>query len=178
MKSKRRAIRWIVGVGACLLTVPFLLSLVGLLPWSPINCWHYEVDIHSGQIRYTRYLAFIPITQRIEDSALSRALRPEDLRYPLPDWRRALTFSPGVRNSPHYIFHSAIAQIRELEIIWQAGDFTPAARRSSAKRVLELWQEGQSDDAAKPYLRAISDIAFRSDSEQKSTDERDLPTVH
>ena len=178
MKSKRKIARWIVGVGACLLAVPFLLSLVGLLPWSPINCWHYEVDIHSGRIRYTRYFAFVPISQRIDESTLSRALQPEDLRDSHPDWRRALTLSPGVRNSPHYIFHSAIAQIRELEVVWQAGEFTVAAQRSSAKRVLELWQEGQSDDAAKPYLCAISDLAFRSDSEHKSIDEKDLPTVH
>ena len=178
MKSKRKVIRWIVGVGAFLLAAPFLLSLVGFLPWSPINCWHYEVDIHSGRIRYTRYLAFVPISQRIDESALSRALHPDDLRDSHPDWRRALTLSPGVRHSPHYIFHSAIVQIQELDMVWQAGGFTPAAKRSSAKRVLALWQEGQSDDAAKPYLRAISDLAFRSDTEQKSTDEEDLPTVH
>ena len=160
------------------LALPFLLSLAGLLPWSPINCWHYEVDIQSGRMRYTRYLAFVPISQRIDESALSRALQPDDLRDSQPDWRRALTLSPGVRNSPHYVFHSSIAQIRELEMVWQAGEFTPAAQRSSAKRVLELWQKGHSDNAAEPYLRAISDLASRSDSEHKSTDERDLPAVY
>jgi hypothetical protein len=170
MKPKRKIMRWIVGVGACLLIAPFLLSLAGLLPWSPINCWHYDVDIHSGRIRYTRYFAFVLVSQRIDESGLSRALHSEDLRNPHPDWRRALTFSPGVRNSPHYIFHSAIAQIRELERVWQAGEFTPAAQRLSAKRVLELWQEAQSDDAAKLYLRAISEVAFRSDSEHKNPD--------
>lgn len=177
MKCKRKIGWWIVGVGACLWAVPFLLSLVGLLPWSPINCWHYDVDIHSGRIRYTRYFAFVPISQRIDESALSRALQPEDLRASHPDWRRALTFSPGVRHSPHYLFHSAIHQIWELEMAWRVGEFTPAARRSSAKRVLELWQEGQSANAAKPYLRAISDLVLRSDSEHVSTDEKDLPAV-
>jgi len=177
MTSKRKLMRWILGAVAFMLASSLLMSLVGLLPWSPLNCWHYGVDIHSGRIRYTRYIVFLPISQRIEESALSGALQPDDFRDSQPDWRRALTLSPGVRNSPHYIFHSAIAQIRELEMIWQVGTFTPAARRSSAKRVLELWQQGQSDDAAKSYLRAISDIAYRSSSEHKSTDETDLRTV-
>jgi len=177
MASNRKLMPWILGAVALLLAAPFLLSLVGLLPWSPINCWHYDVDIHSGRIRYVRHFAFIPISQRIDESALSGALQPDDLRGAQPDWRRALTLSPRVRNSPHYIFHSAISQIRELEMVWKVGEFTPAARRSSAKRVLELWQQGQSDDGAKPYLRAISDIAFRLSSEHKSTDERDLPSV-
>ncbi len=63
-------------------------------------------------------------------------------------------------------------------MVWQIGEFTPAARRSSAMRMLELWQKGQSDDAAKPYLRAIADLGFQSDSEHRSVDERDLQTVH
>ena len=171
-------IPWMVAAGAFLLAVPLVLSQVGFFPWSPINCWHYEVDIHSGRIRYTRYLAFVPVSQRTDESAVSRVLHTEDFQYSYPDWRRAVTLSPGVRNSPHYIFHSAIAQIRELELLWHAGNFTPAARRSSAKRVIELWQEGQNDDAAKSYLRTISDLAFRSDSELRSTNENDLPTVH
>lgn len=162
---------------ATLLALPFLLSFMGLLPWSPINCWHYEVDIHSGRIRYTRYFAFIRMSQRIDESALSRALQPDDLRETPPNWKRALTFSPGGHNSPHYVFHSAISQIQELELIWRVGEFTSAARRSSAKRLLELWQEGQSDDAAKPYLREISDDALPLNSERKSTDVADPPEL-
>jgi hypothetical protein len=153
--------------------LPFFLSLIGLLPWSPINCWHYDVDIHSGRIRYTRYFAFIRISQHIDESALSRALQRDELQRAHPKWKRALTFSPGVHNSPHYVFHSAISQIRELELIWRLGEYTPSARRSSAKRLLELWQQGQSDDAAKQYLREIADNALPLSSERKSTDVED-----
>lgn len=177
MKSKLKIALWIVGGGACLLAVVFSLTLVGLLPWSPINCWRQEVDIHSGRIRYTRYLVFIPVSRRIDKSALSRVLQSEDLRDSHPEWRPVITLSPGVRNSPHYSFHSAIAQIRELEAVWQAGGFAPAAQRSSAKRVLELWQEEQSDHAVSTYLQSISKLALRQDSEGKGTDEKDLPTV-
>jgi len=118
------------------------------------------------------------VSQHTEESALSRTLLPEDIKDSEPDWRRVFTFSLGLHHSPHYTFHSAIGQIKELETTWQIGKFTPAAKRLSAKRVLKLWQEGESDHAADTYLRALSDISFRSDAENKITDEKDLPTIH
>ena len=178
MKSRRKLVWWVVGIAGFLLALPFLLQLNGILPWSPINCWHYDVDINSGRIRYTRYFAFIMVSQHTEESALSRTLLPEDIKDSQPDWRRVFTFSPFYHNSPHYTFHSAINQIKQLETTWQIGKLTPAARRLSAKRVLELWQEGQSYHIADTYLHALSDIAFRSDAENKITDEKDLPTIH
>ena len=54
--------------------VPILLliaSELGFFPWSGINCTVQEVDIYSGRIRHSRYLLFIPIGRRIEDSALT-----------------------------------------------------------------------------------------------------------
>lgn len=177
MKAKHKRTLCIVGISACILATPFVLSLAGLFPGSALNCWHYDVDVCSGRIRYTRYIAFVPIRQSVDESALSLALLPEDLQDSQPDWRRVTTLSPGVRNSPHFIFHSAMAQIQELEADWQTGEFTAAARRSSAKRLLELWQQGQCDDAAEPYLRTISALASRSGAEHRPTEERDLPAV-
>lgn len=177
MFTKRAVWWWWAGVAVVLLASPFALSLVGLLPWSPINCWHYDVDIRSGRILYTRYFAFLPVSQHTEESVLSCALQSPDLLDLQPDWRRVLTLSPSVRNSPHYAYHSAFGQIRDLESYWKMGDFTPAAQRASAKRILQLWQEGNCDDAAKPYLMAIMDIAVRKNLAHEVTDERDLPPV-
>ena len=174
MNPKRR-IKWVFGTVLLLVVLPFLLSLTGFFAWSPINCWQYEVDIHTGRVQYTRYFAFIPVKQGIEESTLSAVLRPEDYAELEPDWRRVNTFSPGVSYSPHYAFHSAQNQIRKLELLWQMGGFTPAARRASARRILQLWQEGQGDDAAETYLRILSGIAVKSGSEQRETNEGDLP---
>ena len=135
------------------------------------------MDIRSGRIRYTRYVAFLQISKRIDESVLSRALLPEDLRKTQPDWRRTLTLAPGIHHSPHYIFHSAFSQIRELETIWRMGEFTPAARSLSARRLLEVWQQGQSDGAASSYLKAIAEIANRARDEKKSTDLKELTAV-
>jgi hypothetical protein len=70
-----------------------------------------------------------------------------------------------------------MSQIRQLELIWQIGNFTPAARRASAKRVLEFWKQAQSDKEARPYLRSLEDLSSEADSAHKSIDERDLPAV-
>ncbi|MCB1125884.1 MAG: hypothetical protein KDM81_05270, partial [Verrucomicrobiae bacterium] len=61
MTQERKRTGWIVGILVLLVAGPFLASLAGLLPWSPINCWTYEVDLHTGHIRYTRYFAFLKV---------------------------------------------------------------------------------------------------------------------
>jgi hypothetical protein len=170
--------KWIWGcVFAIVLSAPLWISFIGFFAWSPLNCWHYEVDIHTGRIRYTRYFLYAQVVQRVEESALSSALNTSDLAGVKPDWRRVHTLSPGVHNSPHYIFHSAMAQIRELDLCWKVGEFTPAAQRSSAKRVLELWQQSQDDDSVRPYLSALSDMKDRNASEHYRIDESDLPQL-
>lgn len=177
LKGRRRVLRWawrvLLGVPALL----FIASLVGAFPWSPINCTNHEVDIQSGRTRFTRYLFWIPIYQSVDDSALTRALRPEDVAANTPRWRCAVTLSPGLGHSPHYVYHSAINQIRVLEVLWSAGAFTPAARRASAKRVIQLWRDSESDEGAERYLLAIDNLLFAAGTARTTTDEADLPSL-
>lgn len=170
-----RNVEWIFAVLLILIVSPLLLQLIGFFQWSPINCWHYDVDINSGRIRYTRYFAFICVRQKIEESALSRALEPRDYFSSKPNWQRVVTFSPRIHYSPHYIYHSAMNQIRELKLDWKVGDFTPAARKASAKHVLELWRSGLSDSDARAYLVALERISDTNSNSSKM-DEKDLPT--
>jgi hypothetical protein len=173
--KQRHLLRWIL---LLVFAVPILLlvaSELGFFPWSGINCTTQEVDIYSGRIRHSRFLLFVPIERRVEDSTLTKALLPEDIATVGAEWHYALTFSPGLRHSPHYIFHSAIHQIRELEGAWQFAEFTPAARRVSAKRVLQLWQQSGRDEGANDYLRAVSELALGDNNKTKRIDEGDLP---
>ena len=159
-------------------SVPLLLfgaSLLGLLPWSPVNCWHRDIDIQSGRIRFTRYLFWMPIDQRIEDSSLTKALRGSDTAETAPEWRRVLTFSPGLRHSPHYRYHSAIAQVRELEMALSLATFTSETRRPSARRVLRLWQESGEDRGARDYLRAVAELALATTNQVDVITEDRLP---
>ena len=154
--TKRRLALWTPTIA---LVLSWWLSPLGPLTWSPINCWHHEVDIYSGRERYTRFIAWIQVKERITDTALTTALSPDDLTHP-PKWHRALTFSPGVRHSPHYIYHSALHQIDTLELIWRLADFTPEARRATAREVLRLWQDHGRDDPVRKYLAALDKVTY------------------
>jgi hypothetical protein len=150
------------------------LSLLGLFPWSGVNCWENEVDIQSGRIRYTRYLLWLPIDQSIHNSALTEALSAEERTDTHAEWHPVVTLSPRVHHSPHYRFHAALFQIRELELCWDYGKFTPAARRASGNRILQLWRETGSDSRAKEYIRAIGALAVDAVKEGRNIDANDL----
>jgi hypothetical protein len=150
---KRRR-HWIVlAVLAPALTVSFLVS--GVFSWSPLNCWHEDVDIHSGRVRHTRHLLYCQIGERVEDTWLSRNVTKA---YHSPDWRHVNTFSPGMHHSPHYVYHGAINQIETLELVVDAVPFEPEARRKVADSLLTLWQNTGSDFEADDYIEKVAKI--------------------
>jgi hypothetical protein len=121
---------WLIGFGG----FPFIY-------WSPLNCKYEDVDIHTGRIRTTRMLVWLKVSERIEDSALTKALAAEDVLGTEPEWRRVNTLSPGIGNSPHYAFHGAISQIGELESFWESFPLNPQMKRETALTVLSIWNE-------------------------------------
>ena len=148
-----------------------------LLGWSPINCWHYEVDINSGRIRYTRFLIFQKVRGQISDSELTRVLRPGDLNDRQPEWHRVLTLSPGVGNSPHYRYHPAIAQINELALFWRLWNLKPEARHATATNLLRAWHQSEDDFGAARYLAELREITDRVESEHRMVEKSDLPPL-
>ena len=145
-------------ITATLVVLPPLVMLcassLGFFPWSKLNCWSNEVDLSTGRIRHTRHLFWFQISQSTEDSPVSRALGtnlgPEV-------WVFDSTFSPGVRNSPHYSFHGARLKMRMLESTWKYGGFTPEAKALTAGWLLRLWQNGGTDNAAENFLFELGD---------------------
>ena len=152
---------WAVGLGC----YPFVR-------WSPLNCRHEDIDINTGRIRHQRFLVGMCVRERFEETPISPQF---DLSNVAPDWRRVNTFSPLVRHSPHYRFHSAIHQARELELIWQGTSFTPEAKKQACQDMLQLWQTSQSDYAAEGYIRALSDLATDRDSDAPPLTIEELP---
>jgi hypothetical protein len=116
------------------------LSLFGAFPWSGLNCDTTEIDLYSGRIRSTRYLFWIPVRQTVSESALTHELLPTDIHADQVSWQPVVTLSPGVRHSPHYYYHGAIAQIREVQIRWELRADPKASRRAAAIELLRIWR--------------------------------------
>jgi hypothetical protein len=161
-------------VGAIPLTL-LTLSTIGCFPWSTINCTQSDIALNSGRIRHTRYLLGIPITRSVQASALTRALSLEDTANLEEDWQPVVTLSPGLHHSPHYRFHGAMGQIRELEICWEFGKMTPEARGQTARQVLHLWHQTGNYFQAGRYIQAVWERAVEAEKSGKSIDVRDLP---
>jgi hypothetical protein len=107
----------------------------------------------TGKLRFTRYLFYCNISERIEDSPISTVLPAEMIASSTPVWHRVNTFSPGIHHSPHYIFHSAIHQIHMIENLWSLLNPPPEVKQKMALHLLALWQHSETDFIADNYIR-------------------------
>jgi hypothetical protein len=172
-----RRLRWLIITAACL-PIPLLIAISGIFTWSPLNCWHDDVDIRTGRIRHTWYLLYCKVSERTEDSPLADVLGPGAGTGVPPDWRRVNTFSPLTHHSPHYSYHGAIAQMQELGMLWALEPFTPAAKRAVAANVLRLWQRDDGYWTADRYIQAVSDLGSDGEGAKgKGVDVSDLPPL-
>jgi len=124
-------------------------------PWSEWNCEHQELDINTARLKFSSYLFFVKISERVEESDLSRVLPKEFLDRATPEWHRVNTFSPGVRVSPHYVFHSGMYQIRQLSNWWEGENVPDAMRQETARHMIALWKFDRSDSLAGDYLASL-----------------------
>ena len=163
----RQIRRWTLFGIALLIGFLFLISFQSFFAWSPINCWHEDVDIRTGKTRYSRYILYRNTKTEIKDSALSSALFPQERNGIEPDWRRVNTFSPGIHHSPHYVFHGALNQIRMMETVFEMHNFTPGQKRKLAQDILTLWQHEDGDYLVGQYLNSFPSPDEMSETERK-----------
>ena len=151
----------------------FVFLVVSYLsPWSELNCWHEDFDLHSGRIRTQSYICFMRVSERIEDTAFSRAVTEGAAP---PSWQRVNTFSPGVHYSPHFRYHGAITEIHWIEEIWEIGRFTPEARRLSGTRILQMWESSGGLYDVHNYVENVAKVALDNEEAQRVTTPVDLP---
>ena len=158
-QMNRRHITWTIIAASILLLAVFLVSM--LMPWTPINCRHEDVDLTTGRLRYSRHLLFCKVSERIEDSPITKVLQLDVLGRRTPEWRRVNTFSPGVHYSPHYTFHGAIHQIHTLATVWDMANeygFSEELKQKTALDVLAIWQQSGSDFLAGDYISCLYDL--------------------
>ena len=151
----KKFIQRIVVALLIVVAIPVIAPFVGL-HWSPINCRYEDIDLDTGRVRYTTMIYWLPITQKIEHTALSAELANADLNAEEGNWRRVNTFSLGQGHSPHHGFHGALNQVRQLEMIWELEEFDAKARKASARELLKLWVTTARDFGADEYLAGLS----------------------
>lgn len=173
--SLHRIRRTIVVLGAILLTIVLAASLVLFLP-GLFYRHRDEVDIHSGRIRRTSHILFIRVRHAVEESPLSAVLASADQAGREPDWKTVNTFEGTRRVSPHYLYHSAISQMRRLEQLWAMVPFTPEANAEVAMNVLRLWQTAGHDGDAGQYIYAVENAALNADRSAHPIAIQHLPT--
>ena len=159
---KKRLLLILLGI-AVLLGAPFVVPIFSL--WSRINCRDQEVDVLSGLRKDTRYIYWIPVSREIVDTPISAARPNVSSTMIEPQWESVNTFGPYARHSPHYIYHGAFSQIRQLEMLWLEFEFDVAKRRDSAQGLLREWQTTHSDYSVNAYIQ-----------EQMKTAEQDAPS--
>jgi len=128
------------------------------MSWSPINCKYQDVDIKTGRARYTRYLLYCKVSERIEETPLSRLIPKEMREGAEPDWRRVNTFSGWGGHSPHHTFHGAFAQIRMIDYLFESPDgsaLTDEMKRKIAIHILAIWQHTESYFSAGNYIDSL-----------------------
>jgi hypothetical protein len=142
----------IAAILAAVILPPLVLPV--FIPWSEINCEHEEINIRTGQARYSRSLWFAKISERVEDTALSHALNDETVSVAeIEAWHRVNTFYPGVHHSPHYRYHAALYQANQFERLRQDYGLNKADAASLAREVLIKWQTNRSDSAVGDLLQ-------------------------
>jgi hypothetical protein len=130
---------------------------------------------YRGLDRQPRYLLWTPVQRSVSDSALTRVVSTSRNTDSKAEWHSVVTLSPGLHHSPHYRFHGAISQIRELEISWDFGKMTPAAREQTARQLLWHWQQKLNYFGATDYLQAVWELALDAKNKGSVIDARDLP---
>ena len=147
---------WIVAcvVVAGLLLPPLIVPM--FVPWSAINCQQQDINIKTGQPRFSRSLWFIKVYERIADTPLSASLDGEKVDVAdIKAWHRVNTFSPGLSNSPHYIFHGALHQVNEVGRLYELSFPDDDTKREIARSVLTIWQMKGSYRPADDYIRGL-----------------------
>ncbi len=152
-----------------LICAPFVVPLFS--PWSRINCQEFEIDLVSGRKRVSRFFYGIPVRREIEDTQLSLAIRLAEESHQKARWEPVSTFGPYVHHSPHYVYHSATGQIRQLGMIWDFFEFDSAQRQATGMGLLHEWRSTGSDRTARAYLARVD-----KDAEQVGSSDGDQPS--
>lgn len=131
-----------------------------------MNCWSEDIDLRCGRYRYQRHLLGIQLVNRVLETHVSRLFREHVGEPGAPVWRRANTFSPWVRNSPHHAHHSGLHDLRQVEQAFELAEFTAAAKREVLTTFFDLMREDDDDFRSSDYASGVLDLAWDAGQDQ------------
>jgi hypothetical protein len=144
----------IVTLAVLAFVVPYFIS------WSPLNCWHEDIDITCGRMRTQHYILGLRITDTTEDTEGSE-LYVELVGEPgAPEWRRVNTFSPGCQSSPHYTYHSSFSMLRELIESLRWRNATREEMKDCLTGFFKSLQKGNNDAEAKTFMQIFRKVSL------------------
>lgn len=167
----RLAAKIVLAVVALLLILVFIVPC--FLPWSGLHSRYEWMDITSGRCRNQRYVLFVKVTDRVEETRVSQLYRELVGEPGEPEWRLCNTFGPYVAVSPHHAYHSAMAGARMLLKTFEHTPFTDGAKRKALLTYLDLLQQHDSYDPADDYVDRVICHVARLDKDLVDAD--DLP---
>ncbi len=132
--------------GPMIAAAAIVVLLLLLLP-QPWVSWGSEVDINSGRVRESTWVVGIPIKQHVEETWVSQAAEPLGQ----PDWHYAVTHDWWNHVSPHYRYHTALAQMETIKLMDGLVPWDDQAQAKAAHDLLGCWQTG-SDNTADEYI--------------------------
>jgi len=144
----------LIGIVLVAVILPPTIS-TALRRWPKLCCRYADINIKTGQARYARYLGFVRLSEEARDTSISLALRGEVIDVAdIEPWHRVYTASPGL-TSPHYRYHGALRQARELDMISELNELGTDERHEIAENILMLWQTEKGYFPVNDYLGAV-----------------------
>ena len=154
------------------------LVVLPLFAWSQLWCTNVYFDANSGQVKQERYLFYMKAGETIKDTDFSRLYLKHMGQPRARDWKLDCTLSPGVHNSPHYIYHGAMSDARMFAKWLAVGKFTDEAKAEAARDFLSLYKDPKRwEKATFEYANAIFELALQSDDSGKEVTVAALPAI-
>ena len=169
-----RRFKTILIIFLILVAVGFGYSIIS--PWSEFNCRHEDIGVLTGRRRCQRYVLFIKLNEKVEDTGISKRWKKHFGQYPKPNWVRVNTFGGfgafGGHVSPHYAFHGALSAAAALKKAFQIASFADSAERKVVDLFLQLLQREKDCHSAGCYCNFIMSEAIDSKESEVIEDDR------
>ena len=150
-----RGFKWSL-VGILFVMVAMTFGPITSMMFPGWNSTKDEINITTGQGRHCRYIGFIRVKQETYETALAKALNAPVKNTDIKAWHPVNTFSPPSRHcSPHYRFHGALHQAREVELLFNLVNASDERRAQIAETLLKAWQSSGGDKGAREIIETL-----------------------